>query len=227
MNSRPMILRFSSGSVTPASAVEELLGGVDDVQLDAGGGDEVALDLLGLALAQQPVVDEHAGELVADGPLHERRGDRGVDAAGQPADGPARRRPARGSRATCSSTMLTHGPGRAAAGDARTGSARAPAGRARCAAPRGGTARRTGRRSVSSNAATGRRRRSRRSPRSPGRRAVHRVAVATSRPAARPGSPASSAPPVGHVERRCAPYSRGAGAGDRRRRAPGAIAWKP
>ena len=55
------------------------------------------LDLLGLALAQQPVVDEHAGQLVADGPLHERRGDRGVDAAGQAADRPAGRRPARGS----------------------------------------------------------------------------------------------------------------------------------
>ena len=44
---------------------------------------EVLLDLLGLALAQQPVVDEDAGQPVADGPLHQRGGDRGVDAAGQ------------------------------------------------------------------------------------------------------------------------------------------------
>ena len=81
---------------------EELLGRVDDLQLHAGGGDEVPLDLLGLARAQQAVVDEHAGQLVADRALHERRGDRRVDAAGQPADDllaadlrADRRRPAR------------------------------------------------------------------------------------------------------------------------------------
>ena len=82
MNSRPMILRFSSGSETPDQRVEELLLRVDDLQVDAGGGHEVALDLLGLALAHQPVVDVDAGEPVADRPLHERRGHRGVDAAG-------------------------------------------------------------------------------------------------------------------------------------------------
>jgi hypothetical protein len=53
---------------------------------DAGGGHEILLDLLGLALAQQAVIDEHAGEPVADGALDERGGDRGVHAAGQPAD---------------------------------------------------------------------------------------------------------------------------------------------
>ena len=88
MNSRPMILRFSSGSVTPASASRNRSLGVDDVQVDAGRGHEVALDLLGLALAQQPVVDEDAGQPVADRALHEGRGDRGVDAAGQAADRP-------------------------------------------------------------------------------------------------------------------------------------------
>ena len=88
MNSRPMILRFSSGSVTPAERVEEAVLGVDDLEVDAGGGDEVALDLLGLAGPQQPVVDEHAGEAVADGPLHERGGHGRVDAAGQPAEHP-------------------------------------------------------------------------------------------------------------------------------------------
>ena len=86
MNSRPMILRFSSGSVTPASAVRNAFGRVHHVQLDPGRGHEVLLDLLGLALAQQPVVDEHAGQPGADGPLHQRRGDRRVHAAGQPAD---------------------------------------------------------------------------------------------------------------------------------------------
>ena len=82
-----MILRFSSGSETPGERVEELLLGVHDLEVDAGGGHEVALDLLGLALAHQPVVDVHAGQPVADRALHDGRGDRGVDAAGQAADG--------------------------------------------------------------------------------------------------------------------------------------------
>ena len=40
-----------------------------------------------LALAHEPGVDEDARELGADGLVHERGGDRRVDAAGQPADG--------------------------------------------------------------------------------------------------------------------------------------------
>ncbi len=43
-------------------------------------------DLLGLALAQQTVVHEHAGELLADGLMHQSRRDGGVDAAGQAAN---------------------------------------------------------------------------------------------------------------------------------------------
>ena len=45
--------------------------------------------LLGLAEAQQPVIDEDAGELVADRLVDEHRGDRGIDAAREPADHPA------------------------------------------------------------------------------------------------------------------------------------------
>ncbi len=81
-------LALLSGSLTPASASRKWSAASTMTRLRAGGGDEVALDLLGLALAQQAVVDEDAGQLVADGPLHQRRGDRGVDAAGQPADHP-------------------------------------------------------------------------------------------------------------------------------------------
>ena len=86
MNSRPMILRFASGSVTPASAPEELVGGVDDHQVHAGRRDEVAFDLFGLTLPEQAVVDEHAGQLGADGALHQGRGHRRVDPAGEAAD---------------------------------------------------------------------------------------------------------------------------------------------
>ena len=98
MNSRPMILRFCSGSVTPASAARNRSAASTTLQPDAGRRDVVLLDLLGLARPQQPVVDEDAGELVADGPVHQRRRDRRVDAAGQPADHLRRRRPAPGSR---------------------------------------------------------------------------------------------------------------------------------
>jgi hypothetical protein len=52
------------------------------------------------------VVDEDAGQLVADGPLDERRCDGGVNAAGQPADDPPVADLAR-MRSTWSSTMLT------------------------------------------------------------------------------------------------------------------------
>ncbi len=110
-------------------------------QLDAGGGDEVPLDLLGLACPQQPVVDEHAGQLVADGPLHQRGGDRGVDPAGQPADHPAvadlRPDPARPARRSMLPVVQSW-----ASPATRAGTGRAPAGRAGCAGPRGGTARR-------------------------------------------------------------------------------------
>ena len=65
---------------------QEALLRIDDDEAYAGGRDEVALDLLGLACAQQPVIDEDAGELITHGALHERCGDRGVHAAGEAAD---------------------------------------------------------------------------------------------------------------------------------------------
>ena len=44
-------------------------------------------DLLGLVLAQEPVVHEDARQVVADRPVDEHRGGGGVDPAGEPADG--------------------------------------------------------------------------------------------------------------------------------------------
>ena len=89
MNSRPMILRFASGSVTPRSAPRNASDASTTRRLDARRRHEVLLDLLGLALAQQPVVDEYAGQPVTDGALDERGRDRGVHAAGQARDRPA------------------------------------------------------------------------------------------------------------------------------------------
>ena len=122
--------------------VEELLLRVDHDQRDAGRGDEVALDLLGLALAHQAVVDVDAGEPVADRLLHDGGGDRRVDPAGEAADGPA----VVADLLADPLDLLLDDVDRSSRSDGsrrcRRGSARAPSGRARCAAPRGATARR-------------------------------------------------------------------------------------
>ena len=86
MNSRPMILRFGLGVGDAGQRLEELLLRVDDDQPGAGRRHEVALDLLGLALPHQPVVDVDAGEPVADRLLHDRGRHGRVDAAGEAAD---------------------------------------------------------------------------------------------------------------------------------------------
>ena len=67
---------------------EEPVGRLHVDQVDVELAAERLLDLLGLALAQQTGVDEHARELVADRLVHERGGDRRVDAAGETADHP-------------------------------------------------------------------------------------------------------------------------------------------
>ena len=66
--------------------IEKAPLGVDDLQPDARRRHEVLLDLLGLARAEQTVVDEHAGELFADRTLHECGGNRRVDASGESTD---------------------------------------------------------------------------------------------------------------------------------------------
>ena len=62
---------------------EEALRGVDADHADAEVRREGLHDLVALAEPQQAVVDEHAGELVADRAVQERRDDGGIDAAGQ------------------------------------------------------------------------------------------------------------------------------------------------
>ena len=81
-----MILRFLSGSVDAGELAEEQVARVAVHQRDVVVVAEQAHDLLGLARAQQPVIDEDAGELVADRLVDQHRGDGGIDAAGQAAD---------------------------------------------------------------------------------------------------------------------------------------------
>ncbi len=222
-----MILRLSSGSVTPASAARKSRAGVHDLQVDAGRGDEVLLDLLGLARAQQPVIDEHAGQPGADGPLDQRGGDRGV----------ARRRTGRRSRrpvADLRADQLGLLVDDARAWSSRRGSPAASRkrrsighARARCAAPRDGTARRTG---------PGRRPRRRRpgvavGARGDGEARRRDRAGVTVRhpdllawPAARPAARRrrhSARSSVGGA------VLAGAGVADRRRRGRGPCSWKP
>ncbi len=78
-----MILRFCSGSVDALELGQEALLGVRADHLDPHVAGEGAHDLVALAEAQQAVVHEDAGELVADGPVQQGGDHGGVDAAGQ------------------------------------------------------------------------------------------------------------------------------------------------
>ena len=84
-----MALRFSSGSMTPSRRSKKRSATCRWIELDAEVAAEGLDDLLALVLAHEAVVDEDAGELVADGLVHQRGGHRRVDAAGQAADDPA------------------------------------------------------------------------------------------------------------------------------------------
>ena len=86
----PDDLALLLGVADAGERVEELLARVDRDEAHAGRGDVVLLDLLALVLSQQTVVDEDADQLVADGLVHDRGGDRRVDSAGESADHAAR-----------------------------------------------------------------------------------------------------------------------------------------
>ena len=107
-NSRPMILRFCSGSTDAGELGEELRRWrrreVDPAR--AAGRRTSPSTRTASFMAQQAVVDEDAGELVADGAVDERRGDTRVDAARQPEDDLAGRRPARGCVPTASVDVI-------------------------------------------------------------------------------------------------------------------------
>ncbi len=97
MNVSPMRMRFVSGSVTPASCARKRSEASTCTSGTWKWSPNVSTTCSASPCAQQAVVDEHAGQLLADGAVHEQRGHGGVDAAGEAADHAARRRPARGS----------------------------------------------------------------------------------------------------------------------------------
>ena len=81
-----MVLRLASGSLLPASAARKRSRAFNVHQRNVVVLAEQPHDLLGLVLPQQAVVDENAGELVADRLVDQHRGDGGIDAARQPGD---------------------------------------------------------------------------------------------------------------------------------------------
>ena len=66
--------------------VEELVGGVDVDEVDVALGAHHVDDPIALASTEQAVVDEDAGQLIADRAMHQRRSDRRVHAAAERAD---------------------------------------------------------------------------------------------------------------------------------------------
>jgi hypothetical protein len=81
-----MILRFCSGIGDAFQVTHELAHGIDMDHLDAEVAGEGVHYLHAFVEAQQAVVDEDAGELVADRAMQQRGDHRGIDAAGQAED---------------------------------------------------------------------------------------------------------------------------------------------
>jgi hypothetical protein len=74
------------GILDAGQALQEVLAGVHGANAEAERFAEHLHDPSRLVAAQHPVVDEEAGELIADGAVHEGRRHGRVDPAAQPAD---------------------------------------------------------------------------------------------------------------------------------------------
>ena len=149
-----MILRFCSGSVTPASRSRNS-GDASTKTSGSCSRSNRVLDLLRLVEPQHAVVDEDARQAIADRLVNQQRRDRRVDAAAQAADDAAVPDLLRGSSPPLSSHERRHRPVAGAAADVEGEVAQDLGARDRCARLRGGTAARRSRRSSSAIAATG------------------------------------------------------------------------
>ena len=208
----------------PGQRGEEPLGGVDDVQRDPGRGDEVPLDLLAPrppAAARGRRTHRSAGRRSPAGRAPPRpRSRRRRTARRSPAPSPTCARIA----ATCSSTMFAVGPGRRQPATVVQEVLEHLLAVRRCAAPRGGTARRPA-------ARVGVLERGHRTVRAwtpvtakPGRRRGDRVAVA--HPHRLPGHAREQRPPSPTTDSGVRPYSR-VPVGATSPPSACAIAWKP
>ncbi len=72
--------------IDAGKVIEEGFGRIDDAEVDFEMVAEGVFDEIALFVAEQAVVDEDAGELVADGFVEERSDDGGIDAAGEAAE---------------------------------------------------------------------------------------------------------------------------------------------
>ena len=78
-----MILRLRSGSLSPFSASRKRSSALTRITLHAHVLRERLHHLVAFAEAQQAVIDEHAGQLLADRTMQQRADDGRIDAAGQ------------------------------------------------------------------------------------------------------------------------------------------------
>ena len=180
------------GVVDAGEPREEAIGRVDVDERDAEPVAEGLDDLARLVLAHHPVVDEDAGEPVADRAVDEQRGGGGVDSAGEAADR-ARLADLGANRLDLLVDHRGRRPALACSRRSRAGSGSAPRSRAGCGRPRGGTGCRRAR------ARCPRSRRPatpgwRRAPRTPAA-ARRRCRGGSSSTAARPAARRAAAPP--------------------------------
>ena len=137
-----MILRFCSGSVTPASRVEKQIGRIDEVERQLQLLAEPLLNLVRFVVTQQPVVDEDARQPIADRAMNQHRRDGRIHAARQARTPPCPARPA-AECARSTSSMNERSSSRRCSRRRRRRSSAGSRRRDRCARLPGGTAART------------------------------------------------------------------------------------
>ena len=180
-----MILRFCSGSLTPARRSRNSAAASATTERDVEVAAEQLDHLLGLARAQQAGVDEHAGQLLADRLVQQQRRDRASRPRPRGRRSPAPAPTCSRMRSIARLAKARHRPVAAAAGDPVGEVPQQRAALAACARPRGGTGRRR---------SAARRRRSRRTA-SPPRSRPPESPAAARRPCRRGSSrPGSRAP---------------------------------
>ena len=177
MNAAPMILRFCSGSVTPASRSRNRSVASTNSSGSFRRSNRVRTCAASFSRSRPLSTKMHVSRSPMR-PVQQHRRDRRVHAARQPAHDPARRRPCARIRADALVDERRHRPVAAAAADVEREVAQDLRRRARCARPRDGTAGRRAAASASCMAGDRRVRPTSPSPSNPGGARRDEVAVA-------------------------------------------------